>query len=243
MYLNDAPRHVAIIMDGNGRWAKKRGLPRIAGHRAGVDAIKRILPVCEELGVKTLTLYAFSKENWTRPQTEIKGLMSLLVEFIDRELRNLNERNARISVIGSWTELALPIRDKLSEAIEKTSSNSGVHINLAINYGGRQEILNAINRIVLDFQAGKIAVEDIDGVRFGQYLDTHDLDDPDLLIRTSGEKRVSNFLLWQLSYSEIYATDTLWPDFDEACFRLAIEDYMKRERRYGNVGRLDEAIS
>ena len=224
-------------MDGNGRWASKRGLPRIAGHRAGVESIRRILPVCEELGIKTLTLYAFSNENWTRPKAEIKALMMLLNEFIDRELKNLMARNAQLQIIGNTSELPEIIQKKLRQAVDKTASNSGIHLNLAINYGGRQEILRAVNLILKDCQSGKINENDIDPDKFSSYLYTKSQPDPDLIIRTSGEKRLSNFLLWQLSYSEIFGTDVLWPDFREHHLREAIDNYQMRERRYGDVKR------
>ena len=232
---NKYPRHVAIIMDGNGRWAHKRGLPRSAGHHAGVQVIKRILSICEELGIRTLTLYAFSKENWTRPQLEIKGLMSLLVEFLDKELKEMISKNIRLTSIGNLEELNPLVREKLKMAIEATKTNTGIRLNMALNYGGRQDILSAVNHILKDYKDKKILADDVDTSFFGRYLDTHDLEDPDLLIRTSGEERISNFLLWQLSYSEIYGTRTLWPDFDEKEFRIAIDNYLRRERRYGAI--------
>lgn len=233
--VNDYPKHVAVIMDGNGRWAKNRGLMRIAGHRAGVESIRKIVPVCNELGIEILTLYAFSKENWTRPKMEIRGLMSLLVEFLDKEIDEMMTKGVRLSAIGNIEELPSRVYRKLMSAMERTKNNTGVRINLAVNYGGRQEILAAVNRIIEDAKQGNVAVEDVDAQLMSRYLYTHDLPDPDLLIRTSGEERISNFLLWQLSYSEIYGTDTLWPDFGEQEFRLAIHNYLHRERRYGDV--------
>ena len=233
--LNEYPSHVAIIMDGNGRWAQKRGLPRSAGHQAGVKVIKRILSICEELGIATLTLYAFSKENWSRPKLEIKVLMLLLVEFLDKELKEMISKNVRLTSIGNLEELSPLVREKLEMAIEATKTNTGVRLNMALNYGGRQEILSAVNHILEDYKDKKILADDVDPLFFSRYLETHDLEDPDLLIRTSGEERISNFLLWQLSYSEIYGTKTLWPDFDEKEFRIAINNYRQRERRYGAI--------
>ena len=223
-------------MDGNGRWAKKRGLPRLAGHRSGVKAIKKIVPVCDRLGIKYLTLYAFSKENWTRPEDEINGLMRLLVEFIDAELRDMIKNRICLKVIGNIEELPKLVRQKLHKAIEDTKNNEGVQLNLALNYGGRQEILKAVNEILIDYKNGQVKKEDVTSELLSQHLYTKDMPDPDLLIRTSGENRISNFLLWQLSYSEIYGTETLWPDFGEIEFQKAIDNYLLRERRYGNVG-------
>lgn len=233
--LNDYPRHIAIIMDGSGRWAKKRGLMRIAGHRAGMEAIHKIIPVCDELGIEILTLYVFSKENWTRPKMEIKGLMSLLIEFLDRELQAMMKKGVCLSAIGNLEELPQEVYQKLIDAIEQTKTNTGVKINLAVNYGGRQEILQAVNQIIRNVHKGQVKAEDIDATLISQHLYTADLPDPDLLIRTSGEERISNFLLWQLSYSEIYGITTLWPDFGEEDFRQAVNDYLHRERRYGDV--------
>jgi undecaprenyl diphosphate synthase len=223
------PRHVAIIMDGNGRWARKRNLPKIMGHRSGAKAVDTIIEACSRLGIKALTLYAFSTENWKRPKEEIDALMGLLKDMLRQNLDKIMKNNMRFNVIGRIDELLPSLRDMIKTAEEESSANTGMTLTLAINYGGRQEILDAARKI---YASGK----DISSLReedFGKYLYTGDLPDPDLIIRTSGEMRLSNFLLWQAAYSELYVTDTLWPDFGKEELEKAIKEYEKRERRFG----------
>jgi undecaprenyl diphosphate synthase len=227
------PRHVAIIMDGNGRWARKRGLPRVAGHRAGTRAVREVVEGCAELHIPALTLYAFSVENWKRPLTEVSTLMSLLREYLTKELETLCKNNIRLQTIGRTDELDPGVRDHLLKTIADTDRNTGMVLTLALNYGGRAEIVDAVNRILSNGRkdSGKPMTEQ----EFSKYLYTPAIPDPDLLIRTSGELRISNFLLWQIAYSEIFVTDTLWPDFDKRCLYEALVAYQKRERRYGGI--------
>jgi len=229
------PRHVAIIMDGNGRWANKRDLPRTAGHKEGVKAVKRVVEAAVEAKIKALTLYAFSVENWRRPRMEVAAIMHLLYETTKREMREMVENNIRLTASGDLDGLSTRRRQILRKAIEKTRHNTGMVLNLALNYSGRAEILQAVRRIASDVSARRLTIGDIDESRFAGYLQTDGLPDPDLLIRTSGEYRLSNFLLWQTSYTELYITDTLWPDFGRADFFAALDDYQKRERRFGRV--------
>ena len=225
------PRHVAIIMDGNGRWAQARGLPRLAGHRAGTDNIRRILEGCVEAGVEVLTIYAFSTENWQRPADEVQGLMRLLEEVIQRELNELHAKGVQIRHIG-WLDGVSPRLQKLiREAVELTKDNDRIILNVAFNYGGRREIIKAVQAIVRE----GIPPEAIDEALFERFLTTAGLPDPDLIIRTGGEMRLSNFLLWQGAYAEIYSTPTYWPDFDKEALFQAFEDYSRRERRFGRV--------
>jgi undecaprenyl diphosphate synthase len=232
--LDRLPRHIAVIMDGNGRWAKKRLLPRIAGHRAGIRAVRQAVEACARLGVPYLTLYAFSVENWKRPHTEIKLLMSLLREYLKKEIPELNKQNIRLGVIGRIHELPKPVLRDLEVALEKTRRNSGMRLTLALNYGGRAELIDAARKLAEQWKHnGNIA---IDEDTFSEYLYTRGYPDPDLLIRTSGELRLSNFLLWQVAYAEIWVTDTLWPDFTQKNLFQAIIDFQKRERRYGGLG-------
>jgi undecaprenyl diphosphate synthase len=232
--LDRLPRHIAIIMDGNGRWAKKRRLPRIAGHRAGIRAVRQSVEACARLGVPYLTLYAFSVENWKRPHTEITLLMSLLREYLKKEIAELNRQNIRLSVIGRIHELPKPVQRDLQTALEKTKQNAGLRLTLALNYGARTELVDAARELVaLAREDGDVTVDE---ATLAGHLYTHDLPDPDLLIRTSGEMRLSNFLLWQAAYSELWMTETLWPDFTQADLFQAIIDYQKRERRYGGIG-------
>ncbi|TKJ39813.1 isoprenyl transferase [candidate division LCP-89 bacterium B3_LCP] len=223
------PQHIAIIMDGNGRWAKQRYLPRIAGHREGINSVREIVKTCGELGIKVLTLYTFSSENWSRPATEVSALMKLLLVTINREVKDLNSNNVKLKVIGNIDDLPDQPRSGMQKAIEKLKSNTGLILNLALSYGGRQEIMEAVRQICREGREGITEKE------FSQYLYTADLPDPELLIRTSGELRLSNFLLWQLAYTEIYVTDTLWPDFRTPELHEAIRAYQKRERRFGKV--------
>jgi len=229
----NVPQHVAIIMDGNGRWAKKRNLPKIAGHREGIASIEKVMKAADSLGIKILTLYTFSTENWKRPKAEVEALFGLMEEYIDRESEKLKRDGIRLSVIGRIDALPARVRGKILRLISDTASNPGLVLNLALNYGGRAEILDACRSAVKDVTAGILKSEDINEDIFSGYLYTKGLPDPDLMIRTSGEMRISNFLLWQLSYAEFYITQVLWPDFDESEFKKAIDDYLNRERRYG----------
>ena len=227
------PRHVAIIMDGNGRWAKQRGLERVEGHRAGAIAVKNLVESLKQTGIQYLTLYAFSTENWKRSKEEVDALMELLAEFIDANLPLLMENNVRLLVSGRIEGLPEKAREKLKDAIRKSSANTGGTVIFALNYGGRAEIADAAKKIADKVLKGEIVTEQIDEKLFAQNLYLPDVPDPDLLIRTSGELRLSNFLLWELSYSEIYVTDTYWPDFDLAELNKAIDAFQKRNRRYG----------
>ena len=225
------PRHVAVIMDGNGRWASQRGLSRQQGHRAGTENIRRIIQAFGERGVEVLTLYAFSTENWTRPRREVSALMRLIPRVINREIKELHRNGVRLVHIGSLEPLPPEVRKKVEQAIELTKDNDRMTVALAFNYGGRAEILDAVRRIV----AARVAADRIDEALFSSYLYTSEIGDPDLVVRTAGEMRLSNFLLWQSAYAEFYATPTLWPDFDEAEIDRALEAYAQRERRYGAV--------
>lgn len=223
------PKHIAIIMDGNGRWASERNLPRIIGHKVGSESVREIIRVCLELGIEYLTLYSFSTENWQRPKEEIKGLMELLKFLLKNEVDELSKRGVSIRAIGKLDYLPNDVKDELFKAIEKTKNNNKLKLYLALSYGGRQEILDAVNKII------KSKLKSIDEENFRNFLYDPTLPDPDLLIRTSGEYRISNFLLWQISYSELYFTKTLWPEFRREEFIKAIEDYSKRKRKFGKV--------
>jgi undecaprenyl diphosphate synthase len=227
------PRHIAIIMDGNGRWAKKKFLNRISGHIKGVDAVREVVTACRELGIKVLTLYAFSMENWRRPKDEVAALMKLLKKYLLKEVKEMVQNNIRLCAVGRLEDLPFDVQNTLKETIKKTEPCDGMILNLALSYGGRSEILHAVQGIISDLQKGKIKPEEITLQRFSQYLWTRGIPDPDLLIRTSGEFRISNFLLWQLAYTELYVTETLWPDFDRKELLKAIADYQARERRFG----------
>lgn len=227
------PQHVAIIMDGNGRWAAKRSLPKIAGHRAGVKAVRKVIRSARDLGIKVLTLYTFSTENWNRPKREVVALFRLLEEYLDKEADKLNKNNIRFSIIGDMEGLPKSLEAKLKKAIESTKDNTGIILNLALNYGSRAEIIAAVRSISRSVLEGRLAIGDIDEKAFSGYLYTKDLPDPDLLIRTSGEHRISNFLLWQMSYTELYVTKKLWPDFTKSDLVKAVREYQTRERRYG----------
>lgn len=219
-------------MDGNGRWAQKRHLDRVEGHKAGVKTVKRIVKACNKLGVKVLTLYAFSKENWNRPRDEVEALMALLKLYLKKDINELIQNNIKVRVIGDITDLPQDVQESLKGVIEKTRKNDGMELVFALSYGGRAEIINAVNRLLKDFKKGNINA-DIDASTFERYLYTSGLPDPDLLIRTSGEMRISNFLLWQIAYTEIYITNKLWPDFTPDDLFKAIKDYQRRERRFG----------
>ena len=233
--IEKPPAHIAIIMDGNGRWATARGLPRVMGHHAGAAAVRRIVEACCELGVKALTLYAFSWENRDRPADEIHELMNLLDEFIRREAPTLMTNRVRLRAIGRLDELPADVMANLHRTIERTAAFDRMTLTLALSYGGRQEIVDAARRLAQLVSRGVLAPDRIDEAAFAQQLYAPDLPDPDLLIRTSGEQRLSNFLLWQSSYAELYVTPTLWPDFSKADLLEAIEEYERRERRFGRV--------
>ena len=232
--LGRLPRHVAMIMDGNGRWAKARGLPRVEGHRAGVEAVRDTIEASAQLGLEVLTLYAFSVENWKRPRHEIWTLMNLLKTYLRKELDSLVENDIRLGVLGRWRELDGSVVRALETALERTRECGGLRLNIALNYSGRSEIVDACRRIVTDWASGGRA--EIDEATLDRYLYTAELPDPDLLIRTSGEMRLSNFLLWQVAYAEISVTDTLWPDFRRADLFQAIIEYQARQRRFGGLG-------
>ncbi len=232
---NNYPKHIAIIMDGNGRWAKSRSLPRTMGHRAGIKAVRRVVESCVALKVQVLTLYAFSVENWRRPKREIDTLMRLLSEFLEKEIAEMNEHDIRFTAIGRLDELPDFVQKRLARTIEATSQNRGLVLNLALNYGGRSEIVDAVRKVAEAVREGKLSTEAITEETFCRFLYTDGLPDPDLLIRTSGEMRVSNFLLWQISYSEIFVTKKFWPDFEKKDLEEAIEEFRKRERRFGST--------
>ncbi len=228
----EGPKHIAIIMDGNGRWAKKRNLPKIMGHRAGVEMVDVITEECARAGVKALTLYTFSSENWKRPKEEVDLLMALLKKSLEQNIAKIQKNNIKFNVIGRMNELSESLQSSISEAREMTSSNSGMVLTLALNYGGRQEIVDAVKAICSK------AKDDVENMSFGEkdfekYLYTEGLPDLDLVIRTSGEMRISNFLLWQIAYAELYVTDTLWPDFNGEELKKALDEYEKRQRRFG----------
>ncbi|MFD2760344.1 isoprenyl transferase [Lentibacillus juripiscarius] len=229
------PKHVAIIMDGNGRWAKKRGLPRIAGHKEGMDVVRDVVKTAVSFHIEILTLYAFSTENWKRPDSEVDYLLRLPKEFLHIYLPELIENNVRIETIGELELLPDHTKEAVHYAKEKTKDNDGLLLNFALNYGSRFEIMEAIRRIVADIDDNQLKLDSLDEKTFAAYLYTNGLSDPDLLIRTSGEKRLSNFLLWQAAYSEFWFTDVLWPDFSEEMFKDALHDYQQRKRRYGGV--------
>jgi undecaprenyl diphosphate synthase len=229
------PRHVAIIMDGNGRWAKKKGLTRIIGHQNGVKSVREVVKASRELGIRWLTLYAFSEENWKRSKYEIKALMDLLKRYLKSELKEMLENNIRLSCIGQIDKLPIDVQKTLWHSIEKTAHNNEMTLTLALSYGGRQEIIWAIKNMLKDVEKGSLNIKQITEERFPKYLFTADAPDPDLLIRTSGEFRVSNFLLWQIAYTEIYITPALWPDFGKERYLEALLDYQKRERRFGST--------
>ncbi|MDR1592858.1 MAG: isoprenyl transferase [Prevotellaceae bacterium] len=230
------PEHIAIIMDGNGRWAKKLGLNRIFGHKTGVKAVRETVEICGEIGVKYLTLYAFSMENWSRPSDEVEALMSLLIESIVKETAELNRNNVQLRTIGNLSVFPENVTVKLNQAIEFTSKNTGLVLTLALSYGSRWEITEAVKEIATKVTTGEIKPESINENVIEQYLTTYNMPDPELIIRTSGEQRLSNFLLWQGAYSELYFTAVLWPDFRKKDLLEAVDEYRKRERRFGKTG-------
>lgn len=229
------PRHVAVIMDGNGRWAKRQGLPRIMGHRRGVDVLKDLLRCCRDWGIKALTAYAFSTENWGRPLEEVDFLMTLFERVLRQELREMMQEDVQINFVGNLNALPRTLHAEIERSVDETRNNQGIRFTVATNYGGRQEILQACRAIATQVQQGLIQPEQIDEALFERHLYTAGVCDPDLLIRTSGEMRLSNFLLWQVAYSELYITETLWPDFDRTEFHRALSAYQQRDRRFGKV--------
>ncbi|MBZ2173841.1 isoprenyl transferase [Schnuerera sp. xch1] len=233
--LNRIPKHVAIIMDGNGRWAKERFLPRTSGHQEGVKRVVDIVEVATKLNIKYLSLYAFSTENWKRPKNEIESLMKLLVQYLREKLDKIYKNNIKIQTMGDLSKLPIIVRKEVEKAIKKTINNSGMVLNIALNYGGRDEIICGIKKILEDVRLGKLKEEDIDGEMFSNYLYTQNMPDPDLLIRPSGELRLSNFMLYQVAYTEFWFSDVYWPDFKEEHLYEAIIDYQKRKRRFGGI--------
>ncbi|MFO7879380.1 MAG: isoprenyl transferase [Bacteroidota bacterium] len=229
------PKHIAIIMDGNGRWAKQRGRMRLHGHKAGAGAVREVTEACAELGVEHLTLYAFSSENWNRPEQEVSGLMNLLVDKLEKELNTLTKNSIRLRTIGDVSQLPGKVQSKLQDVVEKSKDGQRMCLNLALSYSGRWDIVQASRKIAEDVRRGELTVEEINDEKFSQYLDTKDIPDPDFMIRTSGEQRISNYLLYQLAYAELYFTDILWPDFDKEALYEAILDYQGRERRFGKT--------
>jgi undecaprenyl diphosphate synthase len=231
----DIPRHVAIIMDGNGRWAAARGLPRVEGHRRGVEALRKTVRAARELGISVLTIFSFSSENWSRPQSEIRDLLALLRRFIRNDLADLHDSSVRVRIIGERDDLAPDIRSLLEEAENLTRDNDGLTLVVAFNYGARQEIARAARRLALEVAAGRLSADAITPERLGRHLDAPNLPDPDVIIRTSGEQRLSNFLLWQAAYSELVFVPINWPDFDRSALESAIAEYRRRERRFGGL--------
>ncbi|MBT0654252.1 isoprenyl transferase [Geomobilimonas luticola] len=229
------PRHLAVIMDGNGRWAKQRMLRRIVGHQRGVETVRLIVEECSTLGIGYLTLYAFSTENWLRPKSEVTALMTLLKKYIRSETPRMMKNNIRFNVIGDRSELPPDVEREVTDALTQTASNSGMVLTLALSYGSRQEIVRAARQLAGDMAAGRITLDEVDETLFNGYLYTADMPDPDLLIRTSGEMRISNFLLWQLAYTELYYCDVNWPDFGKKELHRALHDYQARERRFGQT--------
>jgi len=229
------PQHIAIIMDGNGRWAKQKRMPRNYGHMQGSKRVEDICRAAHELGVKYLTIYAFSTENWSRPADEVKALMRILRDYLKESVKKASENNMRVRVIGDRERLDEDIRASIEHLEEVSAGNTGLNFQIALNYGGRDEMLRAIRRIAAECKDGQLSVEDIDEKLFSSYLDTADIPEPDFMIRTSGEQRLSNFLLWQTAYSEFYFPEVLWPDFDKKELKKAIEEYTKRDRRFGGI--------
>lgn len=233
--MTKIPKHIAIIMDGNGRWAKQRNLPRSMGHKAAMESIREIVKECNNIGVKYLTLYAFSTENWRRPEEEVNSLMNLLVVYLKNEFAELNANNVIINSIGDISKLPAVCRNELNSAYERTKNNTGLTLNLALNYGGRNEIVNAFKKINIEISKGNLSVNDINEELLSKYMYTSGMPDPDLIIRPSGEQRLSNFLLWQCAYSEFWYSNIYWPDFRKENLYMAIYDYQNRERRFGSV--------
>jgi len=231
--LDNIPNHIAIIMDGNGRWANVNGFSRMTGHREGVKTVRKITQLCGEIGIKELTLYTFSSENWERPKTEVSALMTLFIQSLRSEINDLMKNNVRLTTIGETDNLPKSVELELTKGVKKTKNNTGLNLNLAFNYGSRQEIVRATKNIGVKLINNQISIDDIDELLFSKYLYTKDMTDPDLLIRTGGEFRISNFMLWQIAYTELYTTKTFWPDFTENDLVNAIIEYQSRERRFG----------
>ncbi|HBS59552.1 MAG TPA: isoprenyl transferase [Firmicutes bacterium] len=232
---NRIPKHIAIIMDGNGRWAQKRGMPRAFGHRAGVEALRDTVKLCSELGVQILTVYAFSTENWKRPKEEVNMLMNLLIEYLQKEVDELHNQRVQVRFVGETGSLPQPVQREIARARDITGKNQGLILNIAVNYGGRKEIVEGVKKIYQDLAAGMLTLAEVDDRLFANYLYTGGLADPDLLIRPSGDYRVSNFLLWQLAYTEFWFSDILWPDFSRQDLMQAIHDFQCRDRRFGGL--------
>lgn len=233
--MKKIPKHIAIIMDGNGRWADRRNLPRADGHRAGIEAVRDVVEACGDFGIQVLTLFTFSTENWKRPSLEINALMRILLDQLHEQTPDLNSKNVKINFIGDISRMPKRVVNELQRSIDMTKNNTGLILNLALNYGGRQEIIKATKAIAHDVVNGKLKADKINEKVFSKYLYTSEFPDPDIIIRTSGEMRISNFLLWQCAYSEIYITEVLWPDFRRKDFLLALLSYQKRKRRFGGV--------
>ena len=233
------PRHIAIIMDGNGRWAQARGLPRLAGHRAGAEVVRKIIAECSRLGIGCLTLYSFSLDNWKRPAEEVQGLMWLYAQYLASERKTLMDNNVRLAHLGRAEDLPPDVVQELEKSLEASKNNTGMTLCLALNYSGRDEIIRASQRLAQKVSEGKITVEQITPQSFANELDTSGLPDPDLLIRTAGERRISDFLLWQISYAEIFVTDSYWPDFSEELLHTALKDFASRKRRFGGLNKPD----
>lgn len=230
------PRHVAIIMDGNGRWAKQRYLPRIAGHRAGVESVRATVENCAKRKIEALTLFAFSSENWRRPEQEVGMLMDLFLTALQRETRNLHQNNVRIRIIGERTVFSSKLQKQIDEGERITANNTGLTLNIATNYGGRWDIVNAVRQLSLRIERGELKASEVTEQTLQSFLTLQDIPEPDLFIRTGGEQRLSNFLLWHLAYTELYFTDTLWPDFKDDAFAMALTSFAKRQRRFGRTG-------
>lgn len=230
------PHHIAIVMDGNGRWAEARGEPRPVGHRAGIEPVRKVIRECAKLNIEALTLFAFSSENWRRPETEVAAIMGLFMEALDREVAELHANRVRVRIIGNRQRLSVRLQQRIAEAEALTAANDGLKLQVAVSYGGRWDVLEAAKRLAARAASGEIRAADIDEEMFSAELQLSDLPDPDLFIRTGGDHRVSNFLLWNIAYAELFFTDVLWPDFDEAEFKLALEDFAGRERRFGLTG-------
>ena len=233
--MQKIPKHVAIIMDGNGRWAKRKGLPRIAGHWAGAEALRDIVSTCSKLNIQALSVFAFSSENWKRPAQEVNSIMNLLLYYLKKEVDTLHKNNIKIMMSGDWHELPYRIVAQIKKSIRQTQNNSGLILNIVLNYGARREIILACKKMCRDVLEGKLNIEEIDQFAFEEFLYTRDLPDPDLLIRPSGELRISNFLLWQIAYTELWFTEVYWPDFKSEDLLQAVYDYQKLERRYGGL--------
>jgi len=233
--VDKLPQHIAIIMDGNGRWAQKHSIDRILGHRKGVETVRIIVRTCREIGIKYLTLFAFSTENWERPKREVKALMRLLNLYLDKELNELKKQGIRLKIIGNLSRLDSALKTKLMHAMESSAGNDQMVLNIALSYGGQDEIIHAVQKIAQDVEKGLVKIDEINKELFARYLETAGIPDPDLLIRTSGEYRISNFLLWQTAYTELYFTKVLWPEFTKDELLKAIASYQKRERRFGLI--------